>query len=187
MKSPIAIFTLPSLLLAFSAAQAETCVTCSGPAATYSCIVKKADQIRALAGEKAVSRVCATILRKKGSHAKCETAAGRCSGTETTIGWKDVKQALASGLDDVSNGKAATDAPVKASKEPDSVKAAPPATAPEAIAASRQTREPSVDDAAPSIAKSAPRPAVEEPSLGEKIKSGAEKSWKCVASLFGEC
>lgn len=187
MFRPLHICALAGLAAAGPAA-ADLCVTCTGPAATYDCTVKKADKISALAGDKAVSKVCTTVLRKRGQHAACEIVSGVCTGTQTTIGWKDVKAALAAGLDDAA---------------PAAVKPAKPQAAPTTPAPASTQPQQAPSDARPAVEKSdtavasgpnetAPRPAevppaAAEPSLGDKLKSGAEKSWKCVATLFGEC
>jgi hypothetical protein len=187
MFRPLHICALAGLAAAGPAA-ADLCVTCTGPAATYDCTVKKAEKINALAGDKAVSKVCTTVLRKRGQHAACEIVSGVCTGTQTTIGWKDVKAALAAGLDDAAPAAVKPAKPQAASPTP-----APASTQPQQAPSDARPAVQKSDTAVasgPNEAASRPGevpPEAAEPSLGDKLKSGAEKSWKCVATLFGEC
>ena len=173
-------------------AMADVCVTCSGPAAAYSCTVKKADQIEALAGANAVNKICAQVLKQKGSHKSCTAeTVGSCPGAATLIGWKDVKEAIAAGLDDTDK-PAATTAPAK--KPSTAAKDAPPPQPPAAKAVSPPPAAATADAAratgpAPTAATpTKPPPPIEpEPSFADKLKGGADKTWKCVSSFFGEC
>lgn len=168
-------------------AAADVCVSCTGPAASYSCTVKKADEIEAIAGAKAINKICTQVLKKRGQHAACEIVAGSCAGTPTTIGWKDVKAALTS-VDD------APDPPAPKPK-PGASPPQPPAAAPGPAAGAKvqpQDGPPSGAPARnPASAKSDPAPPVEpapaDPTIGENIKGAAEKTWKCVSSFFGQC
>lgn len=168
-------------------AAADVCVTCTGPAASYSCAVKKADKIEALAGAKAINKICTQVLKRRGPHAACLVVDGSCTGTPTTIGWKDVKEALASGDD-------TPDPPAPKSK-PAAAPPQPPATAPGPAAGAKE-RPPNVPPGGspapdPTSAKSDPAPPVEpapaDPTIGDNIKGAAEKTWKCVSSFFGQC
>jgi hypothetical protein len=172
------------------AAAADVCVTCTGPAASYSCAVKKADEIEALAGAKAINKICTQVLRRKGQHAACQVVDGLCAGTPTSIGWKDVKEALASGDD-------TPDPPAPKSK-PAASPPQPPAAAP-GPAAGAKVRPQDVPPGGgggsqapnPTSAKPDPAPSVEpapaDPTIGDNIKGAAEKTWKCVSTFFGQC
>ncbi len=103
-------FRIPIVLLGClgfaPVAAADVCVSCTGPVASYACTVKKADEIEAIAGAKAINKICTQVLKKKGQHAACEIVEGSCAGTPTIIGWKDVKSALTS-VDDAAGSACA--------------------------------------------------------------------------------
>lgn len=161
------------IILAAGPAVADVCVKCSGPAATYACAVKKADQIEALAGAKAVSKICTQVLKRKGQHAGCDVVeTGACPGTATTIGWREVKEALA----------AKGDTPATAS--PGKTPALPPQKATDA--------KPPPTDKIVAAPPPSPNPVPEEPAgasptIVDNVKGAAEKTWKCVSSFFGQC
>lgn len=159
-------------------ASADICVSCTGPAATYDCAVKKAEQIESFAGSKALKKICLQVLKKNGQHSNCAVLeAGTCPGAATTIGWKEVKEALAS---------------------PDEPEAAPAAKAPvtpvKPVAKDGPLKEPArVAPVAPKQEAAAgppppPLPAPEEETtVAGSIKGAAEKTWNCLSSLFGKC
>lgn len=73
-------------------------MACVSPDVTYRCAVEKAEKLEQLPeGQRAVERICTTLLAKSGSHAKCavnrETAA--CPGDLKTIGKSELKDAIA--------------------------------------------------------------------------------------------
>lgn len=188
--SPMSLLRAPIFAVAVMAwpamANADVCVTCVGPAAVYACAVKKAEQIEALAGAKTLNKICAQVLKRKGQHASCEAAdTASCPGTPTTVGWKEVKEALAS-------GEAEPDKPAKAvSSTAD--KAATPS--PSKTVAKEKAQHPVSSASAQPLATPVPKPPApevkvpppEDPSFGEKLKGSAEKTWKCVSSFFGDC
>lgn len=159
------------------AASADLCVSCNGPAATYLCIVKKAEEISTFAGDKAIAKICIKVLKASGSHGSCQVAepkGGQCTGTPRTIGWREVKDALAGKDSDPSPAKTTAPAPPPAAKQP------------------IQDADSKHSSAAPPQPKSleptaSPAPPDPEPTLGEKIKGSAEKTWHCVSSFFGNC
>ncbi|MDO9383086.1 MAG: hypothetical protein Q7T86_09525 [Hyphomicrobiaceae bacterium] len=178
---------VPIVILGFvtsaSLAAGDVCVTCTGPAASYSCSVKKADEIEALAGAKAINKICTQVLKRKGQHAACQVVDGACAGTPTTIGWKDVKGALASG-DDTPDQPAAKS---KAAATPP-----PPPAAATGASAGAKAQPPDGSTSAktaPTTPESAPvtEPAPADPSIGDNLKGAAEKTWKCVSTFFGKC
>ena len=178
---------IPIVLLGFLAfaplAAADVCVTCTGPAASYSCAVKKADEIEAVAGAKAISKICTQVLKRKGSHAACQVVDGACAGTPITLGWKDVKRALASG-DDTPDPPASKSEPAASSPQPPAAVPGPAARPQNVAPGGSPVPDPksaTTDTAAPV------EPAPADPTIGDNIKGAAEKTWKCVSSFFGQC
>ncbi len=169
----IRIHSAAYVILAAGPAMADVCVTCSGPATTYACSVKKAEEIEAFAGAKALNKICTKVLKRKGQHASCQVVEpSACPGaTATTIGWKEVKEALAS-KDDTSD-------PVP------SAKPSPPA--PPKAADAKPVPDDKAAVATPPLPSQPEEPVQKDPSLGDNIKGAAEKTWKCVSSFFGQC
>ena len=198
---PTRILTLTILAVCCaSPAAAGTCVSCSGPAATYDCSVKKAEKIESFGGAKAIQKICTKVLKRSGQHNRCETIdTTNCTGTPTTIGWKEVKEALASPDEpETAPTKSATDKR-PATKD----KASPPGAA---TTVSKGVASPEPKSASPGVtARPAPPippaaaagpppppPASAEPveadtTVAGNIKGAAEKTWNCLASLFGKC
>lgn len=158
-------------------ATADICVSCTGPAATYDCAVKKAEQIESFAGAKALKKICVKVLKRNGQHSNCSVIEGAtCPGALTTIGWKEVKDALASPdePDVASPTKSTTAKPspkeTVTAKEP--AKITPPAARPDEVAGPPAPPAPTPED---------------EPTVTGSIKGAAEKTWNCLSSLFGKC
>lgn len=172
---------LVGLFLAAAAhsAVADICVTCSGPAALYNCSVKNADTIESLAGAKAIQKICTKVLKRNGQHASCTASeAPSCPGAATTIGWKEVKEALAS-ADEPEAPPAAKPQPPK---DPAKAKTAipPPAQQPNPPAKTV------VNEPATAVAPEAAPEHKDETIVGN-LKGAAEKTWGCVSSFFGKC
>lgn len=169
-----------ALLVSLSAAQADICVSCAGPAATYDCTVKKADQIEGLAGAKTVNKICIKVLKRTGSHASCEVVeATSCPGSPKTIGWREVKEALASADD--------PDPPAKAPPANAVAKPTPPVKSAASPSAATPRQPESLPKAASGPPAGEPADAPEESTIAGNIKGAAEKTWNCLASLFGKC
>lgn len=162
-----------------SPAAADICVSCSGPAATYACTVKKADEIETFAGAKALNKICTKVLKRTGGHDSCQvidSGNGNCPGTAKSIGWREVKDAIAGDESDDTPSPAA--APAKPAPQPPKV--VKPAT-PEPKAAGPTVPSDKTADVPP------PEKPPADPTVTDNLKGAAEKTWKCVSSFFGEC
>src|SRR5262245_40036942 len=83
----------------------EICVECSGPIATYRCIVPDAAKVDDLRGrDRALGELCVTEIAKSGGHEKCRVRRGAsgqvCIGLERTVGLTDVLNGSSPGAQD---------------------------------------------------------------------------------------
>lgn len=187
----------------------DLCVACNSPDKTYLCSVKKADKIQSFAGDKALNKICSQVLRRKGPHASCTVISqAPCTGEKTTIGWSEVKQIIAGGLDDAESkvekpaAKTRDAGPVKSSNDalpapaanvaPSSQKSSGPPAVAEPVT-QEQTNEasaiknPKPNDSAAITDKDRPSLNDSFKGAGSNFKDAAKKTWDCVSSMFGKC
>lgn len=91
-----------------SAAAGDICISCQGPAATYTCTIEKSEKIDQFPdAQRFLERVCKKALTKKGKHEKCEVlrSASPCQGAIVSLGKSDLKDALIKGDTDGSSSK----------------------------------------------------------------------------------
>lgn len=179
-------------LVAGASAQ-EFCVTCSGPPATYRCLIG-GDNTNMAARSSRGQFLCITELAKAGAHASCSATRGQttpCPGETRTVMFS---------LADPATTPLATPAPSTPAlvPVPSSTATAPgqdlppvalpppqpqPATAPPPIdtgAAPPEEKPNAVEDFADKTGK-----AVSD--TGKAVGNAVKKSWDCVTSLFGNC
>lgn len=153
-----------------AAAASEVCVSCSGPPATYRCMVDDAEKLESYRGSKHILQlVCITELAKEGGHQQCRvqrTGADGCFGHARTVSLKSSVDALTQ--------RAATEADQGPGDEPEAAPVAPQKPGPpktvEELA--RRTTASSKDQ----IQKT-----------GDSVGGAMKKGWNCLASLFKDC
>ncbi len=193
-----------------SAAAAEFCVSCDGPAAQYACSI---DGAAALSGDPRLKLYCMTELAKSGGHASCSIDRAQpkpCGGIAKVLGAPEglelakpqapapagiaPPEAEAAPPDDATAAKPNPAAPAPAqAPQPDAQETTvaktpvPPKTVKEMVDKSSEQTAESLEktgEAASSAAKSAGT-ALEK--AGQAIGDAAKKTWTCVTSLFGDC
>lgn len=187
----------------YGASAQEYCVTCTGPEATYRCLIggDATPAARSSRGQ----FLCITELAKAGGHASCSAARGQatpCPGETRTVMFSlaDPAGGLATGTvapePSVPAGPGMSYAPGQP-LPPVTVPAAPgPANAPpppphDTGSTPQQPQQNAVEDLANKTGKAmsdtgkAVGNAVND--TGKAVGNAVKKSWDCVASLFGNC
>jgi len=148
------------LTLSGAAARAseELCITCSGPEATYRCVLGETGQsVLRHGGVRAVQFVCISELARRGNHESCRVrrdARGPCLG--------DVR-AVASAADEWA-----------------------PAVTPEGqLPKSEKAGEPKTVEELARRSVEASRKQLQQ--AGTAAGSAAKKTWDCVAAMFRRC
>ena len=175
--------------LAAAASAQEFCVTCTGPEATYRCVI---------GGDNLATRstrgqlLCITELAKSGHHASCSAgrlSEGTCPGELRTV---------------VFPGEAEPMAPVPAEAPPPAIPgpyakqpveakgpagapppATPPANLPPGEAAPAETPPPEAPSNAVEDGLKKAGKAVSD--TGDAVGHAVKKTWNCVTSFFGNC
>lgn len=169
-----------SLILGSKVARAqEACVVCAGPDAIYRCTVEKADKLARFggAGDKALQHVCAKEMARQGKHDKCsvrrESAGAACDGLPRMITLASLLEAEAEPSAPASPSASPVAAPPRPAKvEPAQTadtKSQPPRTVQELAERTGETSKQQLKD------------------TGDTIGDTAQRTWKCLASLFQKC
>jgi hypothetical protein len=196
MHTRIAPVAASIILWAFltGAAAQEFCVTCSGPDATYRCVI--GGEATVAARNSRGQFLCITELAKAGGHKSCSAARGQatpCPGETRTVMFT-VGDPGASPLEPLPSDGATGMAPLAP------VPIAPPAPQPLPPPGPQQAQPHTPQS--PVDTGSAPAGKPEEPNAvenfakktgeavndtGKAVGNAVKKSWDCVASLFGDC
>jgi hypothetical protein len=174
-----------------AAAGEEYCVTCSGPDASYRCLI--GGEAPAASHSSRGQFLCITELAKAGGHSSCSAARGQatpCAGETRTVMYsladpnaapQEVTAPPTPTVQPPASAAPATGqqlAPVAIPPGPPGQPYAPP---PAEAGAAPQTPKPNaVEDLANKTGK-----AVSD--TGKAVGNAVKKSWDCVASLFGKC
>ncbi len=187
-----ALLTLASSEAAMSQ---EYCVTCSGPDATYRCVIggEASPASRSSRGQ----FLCITELAKAGGHASCSAARGQatpCPGETRTVmftlgdpgaspletGTPQPMPAAPPLSPAMAPGTTQPLAPVAVPPEPQPAQGPPQQTAGGPDGAQPQPKPNAVENLANQTGK-----AVSD--TGKAVGHAVKKSWDCVASFFGDC
>jgi hypothetical protein len=171
---------LGALTCAFAgqAGAQEYCVSCTGPAAVYRCIIEGAKP----GGAQPLQLLCVTTIAKEGAHASCSVKGGTvfaCDGQIKRLSWS----ALNPPADQPGHEKAERP-PAKAEAEKTETGKA------DAKPGEKAPPQTMVD-----LAKRANEQAAEQmkkanENMKEQAKSfgdATKKTWECVTSLFTRC
>jgi len=189
MQVPLLAVLVPGMLFALGtgASAQEFCVSCSGPEASYRCLIGGEASISARSSRGQF--LCITELAKAGGHASCSATRGQatpCPGETRTVMFS---------LADPGGAQEGMAPAVEISP--------PPTTgaglAPMELPPPAMHQEPAA--APPPVTEHAP-PAEEKPNAvedlagktgkavsdtGKAVGKAVKKSWDCVTSLFGDC
>lgn len=190
---------------AASANAAELCVKCTGPDASYACVI---DGMSSATVDTVPKLYCITALAKAGAHASCSidrTMTAPCPGERKELpvpamledaGSQDQPQHAAT---EPAVGQAAP-AGAPASPEeaghdmppPDQPKEAvanepPPKTVQEMVEKSAKSAGAGLSDTQKSAGEAAKSASTALGKAGEAIGGAAKNSWKCLASFFSNC
>ena len=157
----------------------EACVVCAGPDAIYRCTVEKADKLARFggAGDKALQHVCSKEMARQGKHDKCsvrrESAGAACDGLPRMITLASLLEAEAEPPPPASPSAAPVAGPPRPAKvEPEKTvdtKSQPPRTVQELAERTGETSKQQLKD------------------TGDSIGYTAQRTWKCLATLFQKC
>lgn len=210
-QSSIGIAVL--LVLGAAAANAsELCVKCTGPDASYACVVNGSSSATI---DTVAKLYCITSLAKAGSHASCSvdrTMAAPCPGERKELpvptmlengGSEDAPQ---NGAPDLTK---AGDAPSPAGAHPQEAPAAasppepaaaphdqtqdataneaPPKTVQEMVEKSAKTAGAGLSDTQKSAGEAAKSASTALGKAGAAVGGAAKSSWKCLSSFFSNC
>jgi hypothetical protein len=181
-----AVLTLFALAGSSAGYAQEACVVCDGPGAIYRCSVEKSDKLARFGSvaDKAVQHVCAKEMARQGKHEKCsarrDASPANCDGALRMI-------TLASLLEAESAPQPA--APPPPATPPKS--AAPPAVAAPAKTAASVPAKVEPEKPAPAVTQP-PRTVQEMAERTSKDPGGsigdtAQRTWKCLTTLFQKC
>ena len=188
-------YKLPKIVTAFMmmgtavmpAMAAETCVTCSGPTATYRCALDGSDASRT--ADPALQVLCITELAKRGGHSSCSidrtTANPPCNGELVTLARPPAGSPVPAVVETAPANPPADTAAVPAPAAPPSK--GPPATV-EALAkeAAEQTKK-DWEKTKTSVKETTDAAGHEIKKAGNTVGSALKKSWECLSSLFSQC
>jgi hypothetical protein len=192
------------LLVAFSAVSAgatEICVKCTGPDASYACIVNAS---AASMMDTAAKLYCITALAKSGPHASCaidRNTKPPCQGARKELPLPSaIEGALGEpsphGSEPAANAPAATPASKASLSEPPgateqapagAVSNAPPKTVQEMMEKSAQSAGNSFAQTQKSAGDAAKSAGTALEKAGTAVGNAAKTSWKCLSSFFSNC
>jgi hypothetical protein len=172
---------LPALVCCVLAGQAgaqEYCVACTGPNATYRCIIENAQP----GGSQPLQMMCITAMAKQGGHATCGIKRGTvfdCDGAVKRIPWSGLSPPVQPAVP--GKQSAAEPAPVPApTADPKSDPNEPPKTVLEmAKRANEKTAE--------QFQKNNETMKEQAKATGDALAKATKKTWDCVSSLFTKC
>lgn len=186
---------------------AEVCVKCTGPDASYACIVNDGSSASA---DSALNLYCISALAQSGQHASCaidRASVSPCQGTRRELpapaGFGLEREgddnSAATDNEPRQAGSTATPAEDGAQKKPvepaqpspppaasadeqkpDDKPAAPPKTVQEMVEKSAQSASKSVSDANKSASDTMKK-------AGSAVNDAAKSTWKCLSSFFSDC
>ena len=181
LKSCAIAGTLSMTVDAAVAQAQEACVVCDAPAAIYRCSVEKSERLARFgsAGDKALQHVCAKEMARQGKHEKCtvrrDLSGTSCDGLPRMI-------TLASLLE---GDPAPQPAPPSASGPPPkpatgtSTKVEPAKPAPAVAQPPRTVQE--------MAERSGETSKQQLKDTSESIGNTAQRTWKCLTTLFQKC
>jgi hypothetical protein len=173
--------------LTISAAAQEFCVTCTGPDATYRCVIG-GDATTAARSSRG-QFLCITELAQSGHHASCSAARGQatpCPGETRTVMFPAGNDPGVPPLVETpappptpSGGLAPPAAPGQQQAQPQAPHETGPAQVPPA-----ETQPKTVEELAKKTGEAVTDSAN---SAGNAVGDAMKKTWNCVTSLFGNC
>lgn len=193
MKSCLCVASL--VLLSGAAGAAEICVKCTGPDASYDCVVNGATS-----GDTVTKLYCITALAKVGPHASCaidRNSVSPCQGErkEFTIPARvdgpfggASEQNASTGIPEASpNGVAPVVSQEHADEPPPPQAAsdAPPKTVQEMVEKSPVSA--SLAETQKNAGNAAKSAGTALEKAGSAVGSAAKTSWKCLSSFFSNC
>lgn len=178
MRAPISIVAT-ALCGIFSVAVAqEYCVTCTGPDATYRCMIggDGAPAAKSSRGQ----LLCITELARAGGHASCgvtRNTEAPCAGELKTVMFPQAP------VD--------PNAPPMADAPPPGM-TAPQGAEPGTDAAAAPGGEPAADEPKPSTVADLTKKTIDKTGegiekAGNAVGNAVKKTWKCLSSFFGDC
>lgn len=196
---------LSAALLAFlatSAEAAEMCVKCTGPDASYDCVVNNASPM-----DTVTKLYCITALAKEGPHASCaidRNSTAPCQGTrkEFTIpastdgglgapGQQNAgapAQSLPDGTTvDAPSSMAPGDQPPVGEPQDQDVSNAPPKTVQEMVEKGTKSASDSFAKTQKTAGNAAKSAGTALEKAGSAVGNAAKTSWKCLSSFFSNC
>ena len=194
MPTRISLIAIPVLLLGFAttASAQEFCVTCTGPDATYRCVI--GGEVSTATRSSRGQFLCITELARTGHHASCSAARGQatpCPGETRTVMFPADEPAVPPMAEPL--------APASPPMQP-AQSAPPPAFAPAPVPQQAQPQVPHDQQAVqppPEAPPTEAKPnAVEQiakktgeavTETGNAVGNAMKKTWTCVTSLFGNC
>lgn len=167
------------------AAAREYCVTCTGPDATYRCIIggEPSPAARTSRGQ----LLCITELARSGGHASCSVgrpAAGACQGDVRTVMFPSAAETAAPPTADaqpeMTYPGAEAQAPAAVPPGPQTPSEGPPQTVEELAKKTMETSGQGLKQAGEAVTNTAK-------SAGNAVGTALKKTWTCLTSFFGDC
>lgn len=190
VKSSVSAASL--ILLSASAGGAELCVKCTGPDASYDCVVNQSG-----AADTVSKLYCITALAKAGPHASCaidRNMTAPCQGERREF-------TIPAALDGALGGQQQQEATQTSSPPPEGalpqeqeqpplqgpVSNAPPKTVQEMMEKSAKSAGNSLAQTQESAGNAAKSASTALEKAGTAVGSAAKTSWKCLSSFFSNC
>ena len=194
---PPAMAALAMALLSSAASAQEYCVTCTGPEASYRCVI--GGEASQAARSARAQFLCITELAKAGGHASCSAARGQatpCAGETRTVMFSLADP-------NATPTEATVPGPVGQPSLPPAAAISPPpgqGLAPVELPPVGQHQPQPLPP--PDETAATPSPNNQKPNMvedlanktgkavtdtGKAVGGAVKKSWDCVTSLFGNC
>lgn len=182
--------------LSHGAAAQEYCVTCTGPDATYRCVI--GGEASAAARSARAQFLCITELAKAGAHASCSAARGQntpCPGETRTVMFS-LADPGAPPPHDASAPQPKRPPPMTPAGAPAGGHDLAPVAVPPPEQQQTTAAPPPADTGSAGEETPPKQSAVEEfadktgkavNDTGKAVGHAVKKSWDCVTSLFGDC
>jgi hypothetical protein len=201
LKSGLSVALLA--FLATNVEAAEMCVKCTGPDASYDCVVNNSSPI-----DTVTKLYCITALAKEGPHASCaidRNSTGPCQGArkEFTIpastneglgapGQQNAGAPIPSSPDGTavaapSGGMAPGDQPPVGEPPDQDVSNAPPKTVQEMVEKGTKSASDSFAKTQKTAGNAAKSAGSALENAGSAVGNAAKTSWKCLSSFFSNC
>jgi hypothetical protein len=176
------------ILSSTSAGAADLCVKCTGPDASYDCVVNRSGP-----PDTVTKLYCITALAKAGPHASCaidRNTTAPCQGErrEFTIP-ATVDGALGGSQEQEATQQPALPPPGTEVEEPpqDTASDVPPKTVQEMVEKSAKSTGDSLAQTQKTAATAAKSAGTALEKAGSAVGSAAKTSWKCLSSFFSKC